>query len=212
MRTAQRAGSRAAVLAAQSLLAQGFQVPTWAALVEAASPASPAEDDVPPPCNQAGVGSTVPELLCTSARSRCFFLIWTRHPERCCPRADPASCALTLTPSGPDLAIPNEKFRVLLRRLRLALPLTPQLCWWCRGALDALAAMRAHAQTLLKLPTQPADTSDGADFPLRTRTRHLTSRWEFSFHRSPTSTARTHKRCGPPRQGTISILIFDRFT
>ena len=39
---------REAELAAQSLLAQGFQVPTWAALAQGASPAGPAEDDDPP--------------------------------------------------------------------------------------------------------------------------------------------------------------------
>ena len=33
-------------------------------------------------------------------------------------------------------------------------------------ALAALAAMRAHAQSLLELPAQPVDASDGADIPL----------------------------------------------
>ena len=35
-----------------------------------------------------GAGSKEPELLWTSARSRCFSLTWILHPERCCcPRA-----------------------------------------------------------------------------------------------------------------------------
>ena len=50
-----------------------------------------------------------------------------------------ASCALTVLPTGPHFVVPSEEFRVLLmRRLRLALPLTPKRCR-CGGRLDSLS-------------------------------------------------------------------------
>ena len=53
-------------------------------------------------------------------------------------RGEGASCALTVLPTGPDFVVPREEFRVLLlRRLRLALPLTPKRCR-CGGRLDSL--------------------------------------------------------------------------
>ena len=54
-----------------------------------------------------------------------------------------ASCALTVLPTGPDFVVPSEEFRVLLlRRLRLALPLAPKaMPVWRR--LDSLGDHRS---------------------------------------------------------------------
>ena len=47
-----------------------------------------------------------------------------------------AGCAFTATPSSPDTAVPDAEYRVLLlRRLRLPLPLAPKHCA-CGGLLD----------------------------------------------------------------------------
>jgi len=53
-----------------------------------------------------------------------------------------ASCALTVLATGADFVVPSEEFRVLLRRLRLALPLTPERCR-CGGGLDSLGDHRS---------------------------------------------------------------------
>eukprot|EP00439_Symbiodinium_sp_Y106_P036756 s6569_g4.t1 len=54
-----------------------------------------------------------------------------------------ASCALTVLPTGADFVVPSEEFRVLLlRRLRLALPLAPRRCQ-CGRRLDSLGDHRS---------------------------------------------------------------------
>ena len=129
-------GSTAVAAAAQvaaHLTAQGCHVPAWDADVEA----------------QPG----------TRLRG------WQRHAARACDRhafemhfatLSPASRALLLSQAGPHAAccltvrptheavtIPSAEFRVLLlRRLRLPLPLAPRVCA-CRGPLDPLGDHRA---------------------------------------------------------------------
>ena len=54
-----------------------------------------------------------------------------------------ASCVLTTVPSCPEFDVPNDEYRVvLLRRLRLPLPLAPRRCR-CGGRLDALGDHRS---------------------------------------------------------------------
>ena len=54
-----------------------------------------------------------------------------------------AARALTVFPTSPELAVASPQFRViLLRRLRLALPVAPRACA-CRGRLDPLGDNRA---------------------------------------------------------------------
>ena len=90
---------------------------------------------------------------------------WQRHADHVCdqralemllPHLDPASRALLLSQAGPyggrvftvlptsrDFDVPCAQFRVLLlRRLRLPLPLAPRACT-CRGRLDQLGDHRA---------------------------------------------------------------------
>ena len=68
----------------------------------------------------------------------------------------PASRALLLSQAGPrdDVTIPSALFRVLLlRRLRLPLPLAPRRCS-CRGQLDPSGDHRAACATSGVLPTR----------------------------------------------------------
>ena len=138
-------GSTAVAAAAQAaahLTAQGCLVPAW----DASEPPRPAPEDV-----EAQPG--------TRLRG------WQRHAARACDRhafemhfatLSPASRALLLSQAGPHAAccltvrptheavtIPSAEFWVLLlRRLRLPLPLAPRVCA-CRGPLDPLGDHRA---------------------------------------------------------------------
>ena len=138
-------GSTAVAAAAQAaahLTAQGCHVPAW----NASEPPRPAPEDV-----EAQPG--------TRLRG------WQQHAARACDRhafemhfatLSPASRALLLSQAGPHAAccltvrptheavtIPSAEFRVLLlRRLRLPLPLAPRVCA-CRGPLDPLGDHRA---------------------------------------------------------------------
>ena len=101
----------------------GFQVPTWAALVRGGYPRAHRGDDAPPMQTRRGLQNGAGATVDKSAFEMLFSDL------------DPASRVL-LSPSRLDLIIPNEEFRVLLlRRFRLALPLTPPE-WWCKGKLD----------------------------------------------------------------------------
>ena len=76
----------------------------------------------------------------TSARSRCSSTTSTQWPTSRAPllsqAGDAASCAFTALPTGADTRVPDAEYRViLLRRLRLPLPLAPQRCP-CGGRLD----------------------------------------------------------------------------
>ena len=56
---------------------------------------------------------------------------------------DAASCAFTAFPTSADTRVPDDEFRVmLLRRLRLPLPLAPKRCA-CRGLLDVYGDHRS---------------------------------------------------------------------
>ena len=142
----------AAILARQHLCDCGFDAPEWSA--------SPA----PRPDNPA-----VP-------RDRWPFKGWQRLAAHACDKRayemhlsdlTPASRALLLSQAGPfaarafdvtptreDVTIPSALFRVLLlRRLRLPLPLAPRRCS-CRGQLDPFGDHRAACATSGVLPTR----------------------------------------------------------
>ena len=94
---------------------------------------------------QRGDGSAKLPERATSARARRIFLTSPLRPVRCCCRR----LGHTLhepSPSRPRtraVSIPNAQFRILLlRRLRLPLPLAPRTCS-CRGRLDAFGDHRA---------------------------------------------------------------------
>ena len=134
--------------AADHLAAQGYRVPAWA--WDAPEPRHPAQaDDHDQPGHR--------------------LRGWQRYAARACDQRafethlatlPPASRALLLSQAGPHAAccftvrptheavtIPSAEFRVLLlRRLRLALPLAPRLCA-CRGLLDPLGDHRAACAT-----------------------------------------------------------------
>ena len=136
----------AAAQAADHLAAQGYRVPAW----DAPEPRHPAQaDDHDQPGHR--------------------LRGWQRYAARACDQRafethlatlPPASRALLLSQAGPHAAccftvrptheavtIPSAEFRVLLlRRLRLALPLAPRLCA-CRGLLDPLGDHRAACAT-----------------------------------------------------------------
>ena len=90
-------------------------------------------------------GSGTPPVPVTGERSRrisppCPL----RFGHCCCPKAGPhAGCCFTVCPAHEAISIPSAEFRVLLlRRLRLPLPLAPRVCA-CRGLLDPLGDHRA---------------------------------------------------------------------
>ena len=136
----------AATQAAAYLTTQGYAVPAWDEAL-----------------------SDLPGLHSRHDESADFLHGWQRRASHACDEralemhlADvcPASRALLLSQAGPhaaraftvlptsdDVAIPDSHFRVLLlRRLRMPLPLGPRSCS-CRGALDAYGDYRAACST-----------------------------------------------------------------
>ena len=95
-------------------------------------------------------GSELLSPLVMSARSRRTFLTSTPRPELCCFRKlDPTQAELSQPsiPTSAAVALPPEHLRVLLlRRLRLPLPLAPRVCR-CRGRLDPLGDHRSACAT-----------------------------------------------------------------
>ena len=135
---------READQAAQTLRLQGYEAPTWAALLEEMAPPNLGDDDGPPAPTrrgwQQGAGAAVDkrafEMLFSDLDPASRALLLSQSGEG-------ASCAFTVVPSGPDFVVDNGEFRLfLLRRLRLALPLAPRRCR-CGGALDELGDHRS---------------------------------------------------------------------
>ena len=100
-------------------------------------------------------GSDSLPTLVTRARTRCTCLTLHRLLERsCCPKLGRfAARAFDVTPTRDDFTIPSALFLLLLRRLRLPLPLAPRRCS-CRGQLDSLGDHRAACATSGVLPTR----------------------------------------------------------
>ena len=132
----------------------GYEAPDWAVICSgAAAPPAPDRDDDPWPfrgwqrsaaraCDERTYETHLSHL--TSA-SRALLLS----------QAGPfASRALNLLPTRDDVAIPSAQFRVLLlRRLRLPLPLAPRRCS-CHGVLDSLGDHRTACATSGVLSTR----------------------------------------------------------
>ena len=132
----------------------GYEAPDWAVICSgAAAPPAPDRDDDPWPfrgwqrsaaraCDERTYETHLSHL--TSA-SRALLLS----------QAGPfASRALNLLPTRNDVAIPSAQFRVLLlRRLRLPLPLAPRRCS-CHGVLDSLGDHRTACATSGVLSTR----------------------------------------------------------
>ena len=130
--------------AAQCLRSQGYNAPTWAALLEGTVPPN-LEDDAGPSAPtrrgwQQSAGAAVDkralEMLFSDLDSASRALLLSQSGEG-------ASCAITAIPSCPDFVVDSGEFRTfLLRRLRLALPLAPRRCR-CGRTLDELGDHRS---------------------------------------------------------------------
>ncbi|OLP85284.1 Ankyrin-1 [Symbiodinium microadriaticum] len=149
--------STAAAVAAQGRLRQaGYDAPGWDA--QGAGPPAPdvqrpGEDSGPWPfkgwqrlaaraCDERAFETHLSEL---SPASRALLLS----------QAGPfAARAINVPPTHPDVTIPSAQFRVLLlRRLRMPLPLAPRRCA-CHGQLDPLGDHRAACATSGVLSTR----------------------------------------------------------
>ena len=136
--------AREAEQAAQSLRLRGFQAPSWASLLGGTDGANPAKEEDSSLQSRRGwqrsasaaVDKRAFEMLFADLDTASRALLLSQSGEG-------ASCGLTVLPTGPDFVVPSEEFRVLLlRRLRLALPLTPTRCR-CGGRLDSLGDHRS---------------------------------------------------------------------
>ena len=136
--------ARAAEQAAQHLRSQGFDAPPWSSLLErdeaAVAPRSQWEGGLSRPGWQHAAGASLHtralETLFADLDPASRALLLSQGGEA-------AGCAFTATPSSPDTAVPDAEYRVLLlRRLRLPLPLAPKHCA-CGGLLDDLGDHRS---------------------------------------------------------------------
>ena len=133
----------------------GFEAPAWADLCSGAATAPPDPDHADDPWPVKGCQR--------SAARACDKRAYETHLSDLTPasralllsQAGPfASRALNLMPTRDDIAIPSAQFRVLLlRRLRLPLPLAPRRCR-CHGALDPLGDHRTACATSGVLATR----------------------------------------------------------
>ena len=135
----------AAVQAAAYLSTQGFEAPGWGEALEDHADPTDREDEpgsflrgwhrAARACDERALETHLPEL---SPASRALLLS----------QAGPhAARVLRVLPTWDEFAVPSSLFRILiLRRLRLALPLGPSHCS-CRCALDVLGDHRAACAT-----------------------------------------------------------------
>ena len=135
--------TREADHAARQLRALGFPAPTWANLL-ATSPATACRRHDPsgfgrPGWQHAATTATdkrVLETLFSELDPTSRALLLSQAGEA-------ASCAFTAFPTTFDTRVPDEEYRVmLLRRLRLPLPLAPRRCS-CGGGLDVYGDHRS---------------------------------------------------------------------
>ena len=128
---------RAAQHAAIYLRAQGFEVPAWETAAGLAGP--------PPQAPRGDERALETHFSHLSPASRALLLS----------QAGPhSSRALNVLPTHEEVVIPSAQFRVLLlRRLRLPLPLAPRHCH-CRGQLDPWGDHRAACASAGVLPAR----------------------------------------------------------
>ena len=136
------ASTRAAAQAAEYLRAQGFRAPSWATLLES-------DFEAPPGRREPGIGRPGWQHAATTATDKRVLetLFSDLDPASrallLSQSGDAASCAFTAFPTSRDTDVPDAEYRILLlRRLRLPLPLTPARCP-CGGNLDALGDHRS---------------------------------------------------------------------
>ena len=136
----------AATQAAAYLTTQGYAVPSWDEAISNVPGPQPQPDEpadflrgwqrrASHACDERALETHLADL---SPASRALLLS----------QAGPhAARAFTVLPTSDDVAIPDSHFRVLLlRRLRMPLPLGPRNCS-CRGMLDAYGDHRAACST-----------------------------------------------------------------
>ena len=136
----------AATQAAAYLTTQGYAVPSWDEAISNVPGPQPQPDEpadflrgwqrrASHACDERALETHLADL---SPASRALLLS----------QAGPhAARAFTVLPTSGDVAIPDSHFRVLLlRRLRMPLPLGPRNCS-CRGMLDAYGDHRAACST-----------------------------------------------------------------
>ena len=123
--------SAAAAIHTQTQLRHvGYEAPEWAALCSGAVAVPPAPDRTDDPWPFRGWQRV--------AARACDERAYETHLADLAP-GQFASRALNVLPTRDDVAIPSAQFRVLLlRRLRLPLPLAPRRCS-CHGVLDRSA-------------------------------------------------------------------------
>ena len=132
--------------AADHLAAQGYRIPAW----DAPEPRHPAQARRPrqPGHRLRGWQRYAARACDQRAFETHFATLPPASRALLLAQAGPhAACCFTVRPTHEAVTIPSAEFRVLLlRRLRLALPLAPRLCA-CRGLLDPLGDHRAACAT-----------------------------------------------------------------
>eukprot|EP00439_Symbiodinium_sp_Y106_P065510 s1439_g10.t1 len=163
--------TRAAEQAARFLRSEGFPAPNWAKLLEEDAAAPADLTTRPAPGERPGGQRTASKALHKRALETLFTELDPTSRALLSQGGDAASCAPTAFPTSADTRVPDDEFRVmLLRRLRLLLPLAAKRCA-CGGLLDVYgdhrSALRAPACSLLELPIEgPGDPTDGLEVAL----------------------------------------------
>ena len=129
--------TRAAEQAARFLRSEGFSAPTWARLLEEEAAAPVPRTTRSAPGARPGWQRAASKALDKRALEMLFNDIDPTSRALLLSQAgDAASCAFTALPTSADTRVPDAEYRVmLLRRLRLPLPLAPKRCP-CGGRLD----------------------------------------------------------------------------
>ena len=133
-----------AIQTAQRLEQHGWQPPTWNAIVEGEPPPTHPTSHLEGPTFQKGWQRRATQACHTAFHNEVDNTLDPPARAMLASQSGPyASRAFTTIPYGPDTSYPPHLFRViLLRRLRLPLPLTSRTCR-CRRILDPLGDHRA---------------------------------------------------------------------
>ena len=133
-----------AIQTAQRLEQHGWQPPTWNAIVEGEPPPTHPTSHLEGPTFQKGWQRRATQACHTAFHNEVDNTLEPPARAMLASQSGPyASRAFTTIPYGPDTSYPPHLFRViLLRRLRLPLPLTSRTCR-CRRILDSLGDHRA---------------------------------------------------------------------